>query len=89
MFVESTTLLLVAFYMFCAALIGLFIFEYRLINHPKFRQGSGDITTEVGYEEDPTGEPVLPPLHGLPLAGDSETHSPHIQAGAHIGTGPM
>lgn len=89
MILESTAFLLIAFYALCAALIGLFIFEYQIINHPRFRQGAGDITTEVGYEEDATGQPVSPPFHGLPLGDSAEIQSPHIQASAHIGTGPM
>lgn len=42
-------------YVFCAVLICLFLCVFRALTRPRFRSEEGDITTEVGYEEDPTG----------------------------------
>lgn len=57
---------------------------YRLINQPSFRDDKGDVSTEVGYEEDSCGHQ---------LAGfddfDPATGTPHVHATGNTHAGPM
>jgi hypothetical protein len=48
---------LIGFYCF-AALCGGFIWFMMSLNRPRFRDDVGDVTTEVGYEEDSVGLPT-------------------------------
>jgi hypothetical protein len=49
--------LLALFYLYCGLLIGCYFLVYHVMHHPCFRNDQGDITTEVGYEEDSIGRP--------------------------------
>lgn len=46
---------LIGYYIFCALLIAGVLWMFRVLNRPKFRDELGDITSEVGYEEDSVG----------------------------------
>lgn len=46
---------IVAFYTFAIFCILAFYALSNFLSHPKFRNDDGDISTEVGYEEDPVG----------------------------------
>ena len=46
---------IIAWYLFCAMLIAGLISVWRWLNQPKYRYEDGDITSEVGYEEDSLG----------------------------------
>lgn len=76
---------LVLWYGFCALNIAALLWIFKVLNRPKFRQSDGDITTEVGYEEDSTG-------HVLSAGAEDsefEHESPHYMPSAHTGSGPM
>lgn len=45
-------------YAFCGLVVKGFLSFYDLVNKPRFRDSAGDITTEVGYDEDPVGNPL-------------------------------
>ncbi|MBI4533709.1 MAG: hypothetical protein HY711_07150 [Candidatus Melainabacteria bacterium] len=77
---------LVLWYLFCAALICLFLFVFHLLTRPSFRSDFGDITTEVGYEEDPTGCPL--DAEHLEVS-ESEVADPHIMTSGNAGSGLM
>lgn len=67
---------LTLWYCLCAGLIFLFQAFYNLLNRPRFRDCRGDITTEVGYEEDPCGRIIET---GLANSG-ADNEAPHVQA---------
>ena len=69
------TFLVIAFYIFVGLCLGLLWLFYRFVNQPRFRNEEGDLTTEVGYEEDSVGN-VISKLE----ASGHETHltGPHI-----------
>lgn len=48
---------LLVFYIYCGALIAAGFWIYKVMHRPRFRDELGDITTEVGYEEDSIGKP--------------------------------
>ncbi len=48
---------LVAFYVFATLNILIVYAVSRILSRSKFRSEDGDISTEVGYEEDPAGNP--------------------------------
>jgi hypothetical protein len=77
----KTLVLLVIWYLVCILLLLAWRWFWRFTNLPRFREEDGDVTTEVGYEEDSTGKP----LH----ESESEDHriSPHIAFGADHHTG--
>lgn len=80
----TTITLIVAFYVFCALVIKLFICFYDAINRPRWRY-EDDGTTESGYEVDGTGR-------RLRLTNDDEflePDVPHIQAGNSAPSGPI
>lgn len=78
---------LLLWYAFVWALILLFKWFFRATNMPKFRDSHGDITHEAGYFEDPTGRSLCEDLD----SADSSQSAviPHINAHAHLGSGPM
>lgn len=81
----SGWLLLTAYYFAAAALVAFVIWFYRLINQPGFRDQLGDVSTEVGYEEDSCGNVI-------PYARDDFSHAhqePHVNATGNMGSGPM
>ncbi len=65
--------LVIGFYIFCALIIKAFFFLSRVLGHPRFRSEEGEITNEVGYEEDPQGESAYTPEG--PTAEISAEHS--------------
>jgi hypothetical protein len=77
---------LVLWYGFCALNILAIIWMFKVLNRPKFRGEDGDITTEVGYEEDSTGH-VLP--HSFTEETQFEQDSPHYMPSANVRSGPM
>lgn len=73
------------YYGIAALLIVFAVWFYRLINQPAFRNDSGDVSTEVGYEEDSYGNVFT-------YACDDFSHAhpePHIHATGNTGSGPM
>ncbi len=65
---------LVLWYVFCALNIALLLWVFRALTQPRFRDEIGDITTEVGYEEDSCGRLVS----GYRTASSEEAAEPHI-----------
>lgn len=63
---------LIAFYGFVALCVGFFFFMLSL-NHPRFRNDEGDLTTEAGYEEDSVGR-SSPDANESLNDSDSEPH---------------
>ncbi len=77
---------LVLWYVFCALNIVAVLWMFKVLNRPKFRGSDGDITTEVGYEEDSTGHVLAEEVvEESQFAPDS----PHYMPSAHTGSGPM
>ncbi len=75
-------------YLVCAAFIGYFIFIFRLINMPRWRDDHGDITSEVGYFEDPTGKILVGQFAEDEGPEEAKQSAPHVQApSSDIGTG--
>jgi len=75
---------IIAWYLFCGMLIAGLLAVWRWLNQPKYRTSDGDITTEVGYEEDSIGN-VRSQEYGsgvLPDSGDA-----HIGIGTREGSG--
>ena len=75
---------IIAWYLFCGLLITGLLCVWRWLNQPKFRNSDGDITSEVGYEEDSVGH-----VHGqefgqgvLPDASEA-----HVGIGTREGSG--
>lgn len=58
---------------------------YRLVNQPAFRDDHGDISTEVGYEEDSYGYRIFGAFDDF----DPATSTPHIHATGNSHSGPM
>lgn len=54
----TTLILIIIWWLFCAFLYWLHFFVHEHLQRPKFRDSTGDITTEVGYDEDPLGNVV-------------------------------
>ena len=71
---------LILWYVFCAINIALVLWFIGMVNTPKFRDSDGDISTEVGYSEDPTGRKVD---EKLPEASDHKVEDPHIMYEGH------
>jgi hypothetical protein len=72
---------LTLFYIYCGLLVAAYFLVYRLMHRPRFRDEHGDITTEVGYEEDSIGRP----FHG----NDEEYVDPEVPHGEPIGQTEM
>lgn len=68
---------------FCALLIFGVLTMFRMLNRQKFRDSIGDITSEVGYEEDSVGNVIQQEFGAgsIPDAGDAHisTGSGHIE----------
>ncbi len=77
---------IIAWYLFCGLLIFGLLSFWRWLNQPKFRESSGDITTEVGYEEDSLGN-----VHQgvLEAAGVRDGGEAHTGIGIREGSGLM
>jgi len=79
--------LIVCWYIFCGLNIfalGLFM---RRITHSRFRDDRGDVTTEVGYEEDCDGRDLK---EGVEEFTDQSLHEQaHFDFTANPHTGPM
>ncbi len=69
------TLLVILFYIFVGICLCFFWAFYRFVNQPKFRNEEGDLTTEVGYEEDSVGN-VIPSLEAA--SHETQLSGPHI-----------
>jgi uncharacterized membrane protein SpoIIM required for sporulation len=54
----TTMILIILWWVFCALLYWLHFFVHDHLQRPKFRDSTGDITTEVGYDEDSLGRVV-------------------------------
>ncbi len=79
----TTILFILIWYIVCALIIEGFLLFYSFTNKPRFRDELGDITTEVGYDEDSTGRL----LH---LTCDDECPDfeiPHVHAPGGTNTG--
>lgn len=76
---------LLLWYAFCVVNITVVLWIFNVLDRPKFRSCIGDITTEVGYEEDSTGH-VLTGFGDRPDLGPGE---PHVMTSANTGSGPM
>ena len=48
--------LVLAFWLFCLLCIGFFKLAIHIVGHPSFRNSDGDVSTEVGFEEDSVGQ---------------------------------
>jgi hypothetical protein len=70
---------IVGWYLFCALLITGLICVWRWLSQPRFRDSMGDITTEVGYEEDSMGN-----VHGQEFGAGviPDTGEAHIGIGS-------
>jgi hypothetical protein len=75
---------LVAWYLFCGILIVSLLGIWRWLNQPRFRDEMGDITTEVGYEEDSLGN-VIHQEYGSGV--NPESIDAHIAIGSREGSG--
>ncbi|GEM_PF-2785310 len=77
---------ILAWWAFCAVLIWGLLTAWRVLNRPKFRSSDGDITSEVGYEEDSVGHLRVQEFGAgaIPDAGDA-----HVAGGTNEGTGLM
>lgn len=51
----TTIIYIGIWYLVCFVIIEAFLAFYNLTNRARFRYSSGDVTTEVGYEEDSVG----------------------------------
>ena len=65
---------LFAYYIFSVLNILLVLRFFKWTNEPRFRDGDGDVTTEVGYAEDSTGHV----LHEFRDPTINEQEQPHI-----------
>lgn len=77
---------IVAWYLFCGLLIAGLLSIWRLLSQPKYRDSMGDITTEVGYEEDSMGVPHDQEF-GLGMLPESK--ATHIGMASRDGTGML
>lgn len=77
MFLSNIGYILV-WYAVCGLIIKGFLVFYDLLNRPRFRDYRGDITTEVGYEEDGYGR-IVQELDDQCL----NLETPHVSTGAH------
>jgi len=65
---------LAIWYVFCAINIALVLYIFRVLNRPSIRSEIGDITTQVGYEEDETGKVLKTDWWSDPNAAPEESH---------------
>lgn len=77
--------IVVAFYVVALAVFLYIRWFYRLINQPDFRDDRGDVSTEVGYEEDSYGSKILGAYDDF----DPATGVPHVQTSGNLHSGPM
>ncbi len=66
---------IVAFYAFSLLCIGFIIWFYWITNFPTYRDGDGDVSTEVGYSEDSMGRRVINPEPSTTQEGDQVPHT--------------
>jgi hypothetical protein len=64
---------LICWYIFCAVVITMVLMTMRSLTHSKFRDDSGDRTTEIGYEEDSQGHDL-----GDPELTNLSREDPHV-----------
>lgn len=64
---------IIAFYVFAALCVGFFLFMLNL-SRPGFRDQMGDITSEVGYEENQYGDNITAADPGS-LGTPKESHT--------------
>lgn len=75
-------ILVVAFYIYAILNILAVIKFFKMVEEPRFRDDEGDVTTEVGYAEDPVGNV----LHGTFREPSlDELEEPHIAHNPNIG----
>jgi hypothetical protein len=73
------------FYLMALCCIAFVSGFYQLVNRPRFRNDQGDVSTEVGYEEDSVGHPF-----GYANDDFDRSHvSPHVNAPGNSSSGPM
>ena len=77
---------IVAWYLFCGVLIAGLLAFWRFLSRPAFRDELGDITTEVGYEEDSFGN-----VHGQEYGSGvlPEAQQAHMGMGSREGSGML
>lgn len=73
------------FYVMAFCCIGFVIWFYDVFNRPRFRNDQGDVSTEVGYEEDEFGKPLVYAADDF----DLRQESPHVHATGNTHSGPM
>jgi len=77
---------IIGWYAFCVLNIMLMMWIFKVLNRPRYRGEDGDITTEVGYEEDSTGH-VLP--HPFEEGYEYDANQPHSMTGGNSRSGPI
>jgi hypothetical protein len=75
----------VAFYVVALAAILYVRWFYRLVNQPNFRDDHGDVSTEVGYEEDCDGNKIGGAFDDF----DPANSTPHVHTTGNTQSGPM
>ncbi len=81
----DAAIVILAFYVVCALIIFFFLWFYKLVNQPRFRDGEGDATTEAGYEEDGIGNVISTPEDDNEIS----TALPHTEMSANMESGPF
>lgn len=85
-FMNLNILLLLTWYLLVFGMICFFVFIFRIVNMPSWRDDHGDRTSEVGYFEDPTGR-ILDEIFQDQGEQDGDTSAPHVQPGSGINSG--
>jgi hypothetical protein len=78
---------LVAWYILSGLNIVLLRFVMRRLTHSRFRDDRGDITTEIGYEEDATGRDLNQQREDFSV--NSLAEQAHFDITTNANTGPM
>lgn len=65
---------LILFLIFATLNVFFVMWVMNFLSHPKFREEIGDLTTEVGYEEDPIGHI----RKGYRFPSQDELEDPHM-----------
>lgn len=74
-------------YLLVAVMTGGFLYSFRLINMPCWRDDHGDISSEVGYFEDPLGRVLNDGPEGDEIFRPGDLPAPHVQAPSNSNSG--
>ncbi|MBX9689704.1 MAG: hypothetical protein K2X27_23550 [Candidatus Obscuribacterales bacterium] len=74
-------------YLVAGGFIAFFIFVFRFLNMPRWRDDHGDRTSEVGYFEDPVGRVLDSPFYDEPETDAGDAPPPHIQGSSNMNSG--